>query len=84
MTFMAILTFITVHGPQLSMIASIIAAMIPAAKMNANPLLKTFNAIIDLVAVNVGHAKEGPTPAAVLSEVVTGTPSVQRDQVDKT
>ena len=80
----AFFTALTTYGPWVVTIASTLAAAIPASAVNANPALKTVTAIIDLLAMNIGHAKEGPTPAAVMAEVATGEPSAQRNQVDKT
>lgn len=63
--------------------ASALAALIPPTAVNANPTLKALTAFIDFMALNFGQAKKGPTPVAVMSELVTGNPSPQRTEVGK-
>ena len=67
------------YGPWVVTTASAAAALIPASAVNANPALKTLTAIIDLLALNVGKAKDGPPPFAVMKEIATGDPAPQRD-----
>jgi hypothetical protein len=73
-----ILPLLITWGPWAITLASGAAAMIPASAINANVMLKAFTAVIDVLALNFGHAKEGPPPFAVFKEIVTKEPAPQR------